>query len=209
MDILQMKENLKNYYNIEAEFRNKNSIKTDWKLEVREKYLKLLKQENKKTLLELGAGTGYDSEYFKNNGLNVVAIDLSKEMVKKCIEKGIEAYELDFYNLSSLNRKFDGIYAINSLLHVPKNDLNNVLNGINSILQNNGLFYMGVYGGNDTESEYVKMEISEIPRFFTHNSENYLRAILDKIFQIITFEKIELENTGDIEYFYSITMKKK
>ena len=209
MDILQMKENLKNYYNIEAEFRNKNSIKTDWKLEVREKYLKLLKQENKKTLLELGAGTGYDSEYFKNNGLNVVAIDLSKEMVKKCIEKGIEAYELDFYNLSSLNRKFDGIYAINSLLHVPKNDLNNVLNGINSILQNNGLFYMGVYGGNDTESEYVKMEISEIPRFFTHNSENYLRAILDIIFQIITFEKIELENTGDIEYFYSITMKKK
>jgi len=209
MDILQIKENLKNYYNKEAEFRNKDSIKTDWKIEVREKYLKLLKQENKKTLLELGAGTGYDSEYFKNNGLNVVAIDLSKEMVKKCIEKGIEAYELDFYNLFSLNKKFDCIYAINTLLHVPKNDLNNVLNGINSILTENGLFYMGVYGGNDTESEYVKKEISEIPRFFAHNSEKYLRAILDEIFQIITFEKIELENTGNIEYFYSITMKKK
>ena len=209
MDILQIKENLKNYYNKEAEFRNKDSIKTDWKIEVREKYLKLLKQENKKTLLELGAGTGYDSEFFKNNGLNVVAIDLSKEMVKKCIEKGIEAYELDFYNLFSLNKKFDCIYAINTLLHVPKNDLNNVLNGINSILTENGLFYMGVYGGNDTESEYVKKEISEIPRFFAHNSEKYLRAILDEIFQIITFEKIELENTGNIEYFYSITMKKK
>ena len=209
MDILQIKESLKNYYNKEAEFRNKDSIKTDWKIEVREKYLKLLKQENKKTLLELGAGTGYDSEFFKNNGLNVVAIDLSKEMVKKCIEKGIEAYELDFYNLFSLNKKFDCIYAINTLLHVPKNDLNNVLNGINSILTENGLFYMGVYGGNDTESEYVKKEISEIPRFFAHNSEKYLRAILDEIFQIITFEKIELENTGNIEYFYSITMKKK
>jgi len=209
MDIFQIKENLRNYYDEEAEFRNENTSKTDWKLKARKNFLKLSKQENKKTLLELGAGAGYDSEYFKNNGLNVVAVDLSKEMVKKCVEKGIETYELDFYDLSSLNKKFDCVYTINALLHVPGNDLNNVLNGINSILNPNGLFYMGVYGGNDTESEYVKIEISEVSRFFAHHSERYLRKTLEEIFQIIAFEKIKLENTGDIDFFYSITMKKK
>lgn len=38
-----------------------------------------------------------------NNGLTVIAVDLSGEIIKKCKEKFIEAYEMDFYNLSSLN----------------------------------------------------------------------------------------------------------
>ena len=85
-------------------------------------------------MLELGAGADYDSQFYMNNGLNVVAVDLSSEMAKNCREKSVEAYELDFYNLSSLDRKFDCVYAINTLLHVPKNDLYHVLNEINLVL---------------------------------------------------------------------------
>ena len=105
MDKSSFKDNIKKYYDTEAELRNSKSVKVDWKVQVRGKFCELVKQENKRTLLELGAGAGYDSQFFMDNGLKVVAVDLSSEMVKNCRAKSIEAYELDFYNLSSLNMK--------------------------------------------------------------------------------------------------------
>jgi len=202
------KENIKKYYDTEAELRNSKSVKVDWKIQVRGKFCELIKRENKKTLLELGAGAGYDSQFFMENGLKVVAVDLSSEMVKNCKEKGIETYEMDFYDLSALDKQFDSIYAINTLLHVPKNDLCHVLNEINLVLEIDGLFYMGLYGGQDTENEFVKSEVSDVPRFFAMHSESYLKATLKNYFEILDFETIEIgADRNDI--FHSITMRKR
>lgn len=202
-----IKDNLKSYYNTEAELRNSKSQKPEWKIRVRNNFYNLIIQENKKTLLELGAGAGYDSLFFLDNGFKVTAIDISVNMVEKCKQKGIEAYELDFYNLSALNKKYDCIYAINTLLHVPKADLLNVLNEISSVLNANGMFFMGVYGGDDTEETYVKSEVSDSPRFFALHSKNYLVEILSKVFEIVEFNSFEIGNSTDI--FHSIILRKK
>src|SRR4051812_45668868 len=50
-------------------------------------------------LLEIGAGTGQDSAYFREEGLTVVAVDLSAGMVERCRAKGIEAHVMDFLHL--------------------------------------------------------------------------------------------------------------
>ena len=208
MDTSIIKENLRKYYNQEAAIRDK-SEKQDWKIKFREDFCKLIIQENKNTLLELGAGAGYDSLFFMNNNLKVTAVDLSSEMVCKCKEKGIETYEMDFYNLSSLNKKFDSIWAMNTLLHVPKADLGYVLNEIDSVLNVNGLFYMGVYGGEDSEGEYVKSEISEFPRFFSFYSQKHIYNILINRFCIIDFQEINIGRDARTDIFQSILMRKK
>ena len=202
------KKNIVKYYDQEAELRNSKSVKADWKIKVRDDFLTIIKQKNKKTLLELDAGAGYDSQYFTNNGLIVTAIDISKEMVKRCKEKFIEAYELDFYELSTLNRKFDCIWAINTLLHVPKSDLDHVLNEINLVLEKDGLFYMGVYGGNDSEGEFTKSEVSNIPRFFAFHSEDFLKTILKKHFHIVKFVSFNIGGESEIDIFHSIIMER-
>ena len=204
----KIKDNLKRYYNQEAEARD-SSAKADWKVKVRQNFCDLLKARNKNTLLELGAGAGYDSRYFMDCGFNVVAVDLSNEMVKRCVEKGIEAYELDFYSLSSLNKKFDCIWAMNTLLHVPKADLPSVLGGIKAVLSENGLFYMGVYGGVDSESEYVRAEVSDAPRFFSYYSEENLKVILAKYFRIISFKQFEISRGIETHIFQSVIMENK
>jgi len=212
MEKSSFKENIKKYYDAEAELRNSKSVKVDWKVRVRGKFCELAKQENKKSLLELGAGAGYDSQFFMDNGLNVVAVDLSSEMVKNCREKSIEAYELDFYNLSSLDRKFDCVYAINTLLHVPKSDLCHVFDEINLVLETGGLFYMGLYGGQDTENEFVKSEVSDAPRFFALHSDTYLKTTLGNYFEILDFETLDIgSGTGvntAVDIFHSVTMRK-
>jgi len=208
MDIITIKDNLKKYYNQEAELRNSKSVKADWKVRVRAEFCDLIKRENKKTLLELGAGAGYDSLFFMDNGLQVVAIDLSSEMVKMCKKKSIDAYELDYYDLSSLNKKFDCVYAINTLLHIPKDDMRHVLKEIDRVLNANGLFYMGLYGGKDTENELVKTEASDIPRFYALHSEDYLKDTLKDYFEIINFETLDVEPNPEMDIFHSITLRK-
>ena len=67
--------------------------KKTWKINLRNEFCNLLFNEKKKTLLEIGAGAGQDSKFFMDCGLEVTAVDLSGEMVKKCKERGIDAYE--------------------------------------------------------------------------------------------------------------------
>lgn len=204
MDTNIVKLNLKEFYNQEAGLRNL-SEKQEWKKNQRDKFLSYIKSENKNSLLEIGAGTGTDSQFFMNCRLNVVAVDLSIEMVKLCKEKGIEAYELDFYNISNLNRKFDCIWSMNSLLHVPKTDLLKVLNQISSVLNEKGLFYMGVYGGEDSEREFVN-EVANTPRFFSSYSEDKLKEVLSDVFDIIEFEQIDVGRNMD---FQAVIMRKR
>ena len=48
-------------------------IKEDWKLAERQSFLQLLRKEGRTSLLEVGAGTGQDSLYFKEHGASVAA----------------------------------------------------------------------------------------------------------------------------------------
>ena len=207
MDINTIKSNLRDYYNHEAVYRSTRE-KQGWKVEPREAFRDLLFQENKKHLLEIGAGTGQDSQFFMENGLDVIAVDLSKEMVRICKEKGINAFELDFYNICELNKKFDCVWAMNTLLHVPKSDLPGVLQNIDAVLNADGLFYVGVYGGEDTEHTWVndQQDQSNAPRFFSLYSEAKLKEALQEVFEIISFRQLDSGRGID---FQSVIMRKK
>mgnify|MGYP002507984805 CR=1 FL=1 len=200
----RFKENLKNYYNQDAARRNRNKIRAHWKIEVRRNFYSVIKQENKKTLLELGAGAGFDSLFFQKKGLRVTAVDISSENIRYCREKGLEAYELDFYDLSALHKKFDCIYALNTLLHVPKTDLPKVFQEIHTVLERDGLFYLGVYGGEDNETDFINSGVSDAPRFFTFYSEKYLKNVLKDFFQIVDFKTIPVGTNR----FHSVLLRK-
>jgi len=199
-----IKENLRKFYDQTADLRD-SSEKQDWKIKERQSFLDLSKSEGKQTLLELGAGTGNDSLFFRENGLTVTAIDLSAEMVKRCKEKSVDAYELDYYQVSMLNKKFQCIWSMNSLLHVPKAELPQVLTSIDSVLDENGLFFMGVYGGENRENEYMN-EVSEHPRFFSYYTKDMLAAVLEQHFTIIMLHEYDV---GRNINFQSALMRKK
>ena len=52
--------------------------KTAWKVEERQRFLAYLQNEGKRRLLEVGAGTGQDAEFFRDNGMDVVCADLQR-----------------------------------------------------------------------------------------------------------------------------------
>src|SRR6185437_242171 len=84
---------LREAYDARAAWRDGLS-KEPWKLTERQAFRERLMPGAR--LLEIGAGTGQDSAYFQEEGLAVVAVDLSPAMVEHCRAKGIEAHVMDF-----------------------------------------------------------------------------------------------------------------
>lgn len=201
---MEVKEIIRQSYNNYANEREKNKLQ-DWKIKLRAAFLELLIKEGKTTLLDIGAGTGRDSKFFVDNNMDVMAVDFSEEMIRLCHEKGINSKQLDFNNLHLLGKKFDTVWSMNSLLHVEKANLNMVLEEIKNVLNPSALFFMGVYGGVDSEG--IRQDDIYIPhRFFaSYTDKNIIKAVSD-YFEVISFEIIE---TGDKYHFQSIIMRNK
>lgn len=160
--------------------------KEEWKLTERSRFLQRLRKERKSRLLELGAGTGQDSIFFQENGLAVVATDLSPRMVERCRRKGLEAYVMDLKGLSFPPESFDAAYAMNCLLHVPNAEMDAVLEAIREPLAPEALLYIGVYAGADVEGVLAE-DWHEPKRFFSFRSNETLLRMVEPYFEILDF----------------------
>lgn len=204
------KQELKMAYNADAKRRDEADGKRDqWKLDLRQYFVDLLKKENKKTVLELGAGAGLDSLFFKENGFDVLATDLSDEMIKMCQKRGLEATTLDLYDLGKLGRKFDAIFSLNVLLHVPRKDIEKVLEEIHSTLNENGIFFYGVYGGIEEEKTIIDKSKMGLPRFFSFLSDKTIQEIVKDKFEVIKFETIDVQGKQEGFHFQSLFLRRK
>ena len=121
-----------------------------FKVQERSEFLKFLKREGRKTLLEIGCGPGQDAQFFQSQGLQVFAVDNTPTMVELTAEKGIRAQVLDCYDLNEITERFDAVYTLNCLLHIPKQDFERVLRLISDRLNDNGLMLFSVFGETKT-----------------------------------------------------------
>lgn len=191
MDYQQVVTQLRVAYNSESAQQRNQTPKNDWKMVERQHFLELLQQEGKQTLLEVGAGTGTDSLFFQNNGLQVTCTDLSPSMIELCRAKGLDAYEMDFLNLDFPPASFDALYALNCLLHVPSKDLPAVLENLRKLLRPGGLFFLGVYGGSEREG-VNENDWHKPPRFFAYHSDDFMRNAVSRSFEIVSFKAVSL-----------------
>ncbi|MEB3103543.1 class I SAM-dependent methyltransferase [Ferviditalea candida] len=195
---------LKQAYNNFAEHRERTEIEP-WKFLEREQFLKQILREQRMKLLEIGAGTGRDSLYFQQKGLSVTSVDLSEEMVKLCKAKGLNALCMDFYQLDFDAKSFDAVYALNCLLHVPKAQLDAVLGQVSKVLKPNGLFFYGVYGGQDTEGIW-EGDNYEPKRFFSMFEDEAIQEVARRHFKIEDFHTVSM---GDgVPHFQSLLLRK-
>lgn len=200
----QIKSKLVKTYDRYAQERDASEPQ-EWKIKERDEFLQEIEQEEKQSLLEIGSGTGRDGKFFKEQGFKVVTTDLSPAMVKLCQEKGLRAYVMDFYNLEFIDGTFDAVWALNCLLHVPKEDIITVLQGIERILRPEGYFYLGVYGGPDQEGVWED-DYYQPPRFFSFHTDEQIQELAGRVFEVVRFKTIPVE--GEI-HFQSLILKKR
>ncbi len=192
-----IKNIIKESYDKNARLRDRSDI-VQWKIDEMEKFCGYLARENKNSLLDLGAGAGQYGKFFENKGMRVTCADISTEMITACKEKGLEAYVMDFYAMDFGGRQFDAVWAQNSLLHVPKASLGIVLQNIKRFLKQDGLLYMGVYGGRNSEGVWEKDTYSP-KRFFSFFDDKTIKKMVEQHFCIVNFDTVQL-GEEDLHY---------
>jgi cyclopropane fatty-acyl-phospholipid synthase-like methyltransferase len=205
------KDQLRAAYDSDAKRRAGNASKrSDWKLKARQTFADLAKQESKTTILEIGAGAGLDAKFFKDEDFDVLATDLSPNMVEACKELGLNARVLDLYHFDKVKEHFDAIYSINVLLHIPPEDLKTILTAIHDHLQPNGLFHYGVYGGITKEETFADPTRVNMPRYFSFLDDATLHQAVSPLFDIVHSETIEQVDHSNPELsFQSLLLRKK
>jgi SAM-dependent methyltransferase len=157
-----------------------------WRLAERAGFLELLQAEGARTLLEIGPGAGKDSLFFQERGLDVTCVDLSPELVEACRQKGLNAHVRDALHLGFEPAAFDAVYSMNCLLHVPRRDLPTALAEIQRVLKPGGVFYLGLWGGVDSEHVWDG-DTYEPKRFFSFHTNDALRAAVQPYFTELAF----------------------
>lgn len=137
-------------------------------------------------VLDAGCGSGRDSKAFIQHGFSVVAFDASGEMCKAASELiGQEVWQMKFQEIA-FDEEFDGIWACASLLHVPYEELPDVMNKLNKALKPSGVIYVSF--------KYGDGKMTKGERTFS----NFTEISVEKLLSDTEFEVIECGITGDV-----------
>lgn len=139
------------------------------------------------TILDFGCGSGRDTKYFLAQGYQVDAIDGSKELCKIASEHtGVTVKHMYFHELEAVE-KYDGIWACSSILHVPTNELPDILTRLYRALVIGGCLYASF--------KYGDFSGDRNGRFFTDFTEDRFFSLLSNIPGL---EVVETAITGDV-----------
>ena len=136
-------------------------------------------------ILDFGCGSGRDTCYFLKKGYKVTALDGSAELCRIAEEKtGVPVIRMDFNEFDEKD-KYDGIWACSSILHLPKQELKQVLVHMEQALHIGGIIY--------TSFKYGEFEGMRNGRFFTDFTEASFRAFISDVDQLV-IEKLWITN---------------
>lgn len=152
-------------------------------------------------ILDLGCGSGDHALYFKENGFDVTCIDISENMIELCKQKGLNAEVMDIESLKFEDSEFDGIWAVTSLLHVPKNKIADVVRSLSRVLKDKGILYVCVKEGEGERYIPDKHDLTT-SRFFAYWQKEELIDVFKKSFDLVDFWKHRPLNTMFLHFLF-------
>lgn len=172
------------YYNLNAKEFVSGTVSVDFEF-MQKKFTGRLPE--KSVILDFGCGSGRDTKYFISQGYQVDAVDGSIELCRLASEyTGIEVKNMFFNELAQVE-KYEGIWACSSILHLPLNELAEVMRKMVTALKDNGIIY--------TSFKYGTFAGERNGRYFTDMTED---TFADFIKQIENIRIEELLITSDI-----------
>ncbi len=137
-----------------------------------------------KKVLDIGCGPGVHLEWFRENGLEAMGIDLSDSFIEICSSKGLNVRKMDMEQPLLYPQSFDGIWAVSSLLHVPKEKVPAVIKGWARLLKPNGILFLSVKEGSGEgyREDAVNGGKNKWTSFFT---EEELKKLFSSSFDLI------------------------
>lgn len=172
------------YYNDNADQYFKKTVNVDMSA-CYDRFLKYVVPGGR--IIDIGAGSGRDIKFFKDRGYFIEGIDASDEMCRLASEyTGIEVRCEKIQDWLP-QKEYDGIWANASLLHLPIDEIEELICRVQDYLNIGGVLYLSMKKG-------IRTGCDNDGRFFTDFSDEYVQQIVAKS---TAFEMMELWETED------------
>lgn len=158
------------YYNSNAAQYFCSTVNVDMS-ECCERFLKYVVPGGR--IIDIGAGSGRDINYFKDRGYVVEGIDASEEMCRLAADYSGAEVNCDSIQDWHPEGKYDGIWANASLLHLLLNEIEEFVCRASDYLKPKGVFYISMKTG-------IQTGCDNNGRFFTDFSEEKVQQIVAK-----------------------------
>jgi len=141
-------------------------------------------------VLELGCGSGRDSEALLAAGFDVIPTDGTPEMAAIAERHlGRPVTVLLFDDIADIDT-YDGVWANACLLHVPSDHLDSVIHRIQTALRPGGVFYASYKtGGGEARDRFG--------RYYNRPDSEWLR----QIYQLRSWSALDIESGHEPGYF--------
>lgn len=177
---------VKNAYNkIANEFKVTRVFTWKWT----DKFIEKLEKDSK--LLDIGCGTGRNTNYLN---VNITGIDISEEQIKQC-KNNNNNIVADMCNMPFEDNSFDNIISIASFHHLStENRRKEALSEMNRVLKKNGRVLLSVWSRLQPDKTRRKFEKygdtvvkwREVPRYYYIFSIPEITDLLKQYFVIIS-----------------------
>jgi len=126
-------------------------------------------------IIEVGSGVGKDAQALISLGYDYVGTDASIGLLELAKQRNPSAQFIQKYahELDPSLGEFDGFWASAVLLHIPRNEIENSLLAISSVLRNEGVGFITMKEG---EGERIDEKTG---RLFTYYKEDEFRDVLE------------------------------
>lgn len=208
--------NVKEAYNIWSEQYDTNENRTR-DLEAIS-FRQTLKEQKFDNCLEIGCGTGKNTEWLVSIADNILAIDLSEEMLSKAKQKinseNVKFVQADINAEWSFidNNKYDLATFSLVLEHIENLDL--IFQRLNEVINSNGIIYIGELHPfkqyNGTKARFETAEGLQVVTCFNHHISDFVNSARKYNFQLIDINEYFDENDKNtIPRILTMIFKKK
>ena len=155
--------------------------------------------------LEIGCGTGKNTEYLITKAKQVTAVDLSNEMLAKAKQKinaeNVQFIQTDIKNdWTFVSKQYDLVTFSLVLEHIE--NLNDIFKKVSNVISSNGFVYVGElhpfkqYTG--TKARFDTEAGQQIVTCFNHNISDFILSAKQNSFEIIDIAEYFDENDKTI-----------
>lgn len=193
---------LRQYYDEEAR-RQTRQKKGPLRVELHERFMALLRDEGRRSVIDVGSGPGIDTIGFRQAGFSALGVDLSQENVRRMHADGIDGLVASLYELPIEPVSFDAVWTMSTLVHVPDERFDEAMRSLTAVAVTGAPIGIGTWGGFDWEGIDARDEIVP-PRFFALRDHERFPGMLAEHGDVELFETYRPRPDFHWEYQFAI-----
>jgi SAM-dependent methyltransferase len=138
------------YYDAEALGGHRTAV-GEYRAALRDGFARLLNDEARRRLVDVGAGPGLDARAWRRDGFDVVGLDLSAANCARMREVGVTAVTGSLYAMPFRGGSFDALWTMSTFVHVPHHRFDEAIGEMLRVVRPGAPLGIGTWGGHEYE----------------------------------------------------------